>query len=181
MNTIIVAMPNEAERLIDKLGLKSFGCYYKGEQFKLLVTGIGVSNVIKSVAEAMNTKFINEEDSIINVGYAGAKGIRIGDIVQVSKCERFRPSHTVKEDDCTLKTLFRDIDCVKCFTNDDFVEDDNEHDKVVYDMELYYLCRFFTKPISSIKVVSDNLDYHAYEAFDAVDCWDKVIELLKSV
>ena len=179
MNTIVVAMPSEAEALVGRLKLFEKDGFYENDKFRLFVTGIGVSNVIKTVGRAIRNGNICDNDIIINVGYAGAKGLDIGSIVCISECRRFRPSVTIQEEIETLKPI-QGMKSVKCFSNEDFVESDTENNDVAYDMELYYLCRFFDKQISSIKILSDNLDYHAYEGFKADSCWDKVAKILQN-
>ena len=47
----------------------------------------------------------------------------------------------------------------------------------VFDMELYTLATFFPK-IKSVKVVSDNLDYHEYKQVDTKKSWDEANKIL---
>ena len=167
---ILVANQDEANHL------KDFG-------FNIIITGEGRSNVIKTVAELLKNDVIEIGDRIINVGYVGAKGFDKGSIVQVGCVEHFIPSETIKESCISVNCPFS-FEKVGCFTADNFIEYDDINpwmpDKFVCDMELYYIT-LMLPTVSSIKIVSDTLDYDEYKEADFKESWEIVNNELKSI
>ncbi len=180
MKIILTAMPSEAEFLINKLSLNKKNYFYENNEYRLFIIGIGVANVIENMSKIIKNNDIKINDKIINIGYAGSKGIKVGEIVSISDCQRFNPSHTIEEKKVNLIPI-KNFKITSCLTNDDFVEEDDEHNNIAYDMELFYIAKFFENPISSLKIISDNLDYKSYENFQATECWNNIIEYLNSI
>lgn len=166
MNIILVAMEKEAQ-------------YINCPHAKVVVTGIGCNNVIKTLCKALINGTITERDKIINVGYAGSSCYNVGDIVAVNNVRRLKPSTTVEEDTYSLVLKLDSVNKVApCYTADDFCEDK----KVIplVDMELYYIRAFF-KNLISFKIVSDNLSEKTYDEFNPDDAWKRMNIILNEI
>lgn len=163
---ILVAMEKEAQ-------------YIDCPNAKVIVTGIGMNNVIKTLSRALIYGKISERDTVINVGYAGSSCFNVGDIVAVHNVKRLKPSTTVEEDTYSLILKLDSVNRVApCYTADDFVEGDKAIPLV--DMELYYIRAFF-KNLISFKIVSDNLNAMEYEEFNPDKAWEKMNSILNEV
>lgn len=172
MKTIIlIANDDEAKHL------KNLECNI----CKIIITGEGRSNVIKSLAEKIKDGTIEITDRIINVGYVGGCGFNKGDIVYVNEVQHFIPSVTIKELPIQFNYLTRFIPA-KCFTADNFVDSESVGpwmpEKYVCDMELYYIALMFPNVIS-YKIVSDELNYAQYTEASFKESWIKVEEYIK--
>ena len=143
---MLVVIASDNERGL----VKEFGY----ENHPIIVTGIGGVNVIKTL------KNISPDEEIVNIGYAGSNHLPIGDRVLVGASSLLHESIDYKEELC--KTVDYDKSNIICYTSTDFVTKTNIKEPCVFDMELAYICAMFNK-VKSIKVVSDNLDIHAYE------------------
>ena len=166
MNIILVAMEKEAQ-------------YIDCPNAKVIVTGIGLNNVVKTLSRALIHGKISENDTIINVGYAGSSCFNVGDIVAVNNVRRLKPSITVEEDIYPINLYTGNIyNVAPCYTADDFCEDK----KVIplVDMELYYIRAFF-KNIISFKIVSDNLNEKTYDKFNPEDAWKRMNIILNEL
>ena len=170
MYIILVAMEKEAQ-------------YIDCPNAKVIVTGIGLNNVVKTLSRALIHGKISENDKIINVGYAGSNCFNIGDIVAVDGVVRIRPSETVEEDEYRLSVNYinslKPLYIAPCYTADDFVEDISKTIPLV-DMELYYIRAFF-KNLISFKIVSDNLSEKAYDKFNPEEAWVKMNRILNEI
>lgn len=124
---------------------------------ELFCTGIGPTNVIASFL-AQNYPYSTE---FINVGYAGGKGFDIGTAVRIGSVSLHHPNAEYKEKTYKLKD-----DGVHCFSSADFVLASDEK-VAVFDMELAFTAAMLAglgyKPLSAIKIISDNLDYQQYQ------------------
>lgn len=166
MFVILVAMEKEA---------KHINC----PNAKVIVTGIGVNNVINTLSRAIANGEIKLTDRIINVGYAGSTKYDLGQIISVNKSKRYKPSVTVNEGYHKLQVCY--IDKVDdCITADDFVESADDVIPIA-DMELFYICAFGFKDIMAFKIVSDNLNYKNYESFNPTEAWERMNYILKEV
>lgn len=166
MNVILVAMEKEA-KYIDCPGAK------------VIVTGIGVNNVIKTLSKAILTGEITAYDTLINVGYAGSNCFNVGEIIAVNAVERFTPSTTVVEDQYPLKFNSEHVTKVApCYSADDFIESDKEI--YLVDMELYYIRAFFDN-LFAFKIVSDNLNSKTYDEFEPELAWDRMNFILNKI
>lgn len=166
MFVILVAMDKEAQ-------------YINCPNAKIIITGIGVNNVVKTLSKALINKEISEKDTFINVGYAGSSCFNMGDIVKVTAVKRLYPSHTVNEETYPLIIAEHNIENVApCYTTDDFYEGDKSIPLV--DMELYYMRAFF-KNIMAFKIVSDNLNSKSYEEFNPIDAWERMNNILNKI
>ena len=126
---------------------------------KTILTGIGIGNAMKAV------KRINEErippKAIINIGYAGAKGIAKGTVCYADYCRTYQV-HDIEQLSFMLCTPITDIPYYDCYTSTDFVESSNIEGPFLVDMELlaYSISNY---DVFSIKVVSDNMDMNDYD------------------
>ena len=141
MIIILTAMPNEAEFLIKGLELQPKEYFFENTEYRLFITGIGVANVIENLSKAIKEKKIFENDKIINIGYAGSKGINVGEIVSITECQRFKPSHTIEENGVKLSPV-NEFKTVACLTNDDFVSK-----RSYFFVSLYFFSYFCSETI----------------------------------
>ena len=141
---VVIASENE-RKLVRELGY---------DKNKIIVTGIGGINVITSL------KNIPKNEEIVNIGYCGSNHIPVGEQVVVGKSLLLHELFQYEEKTC--KTVDYPKYKTICYTSTDFVTQTKINEPCVFDMELAYICAMFDK-VKSIKVVSDNLDLHAYE------------------
>ena len=121
-----------------------------GNKNQIIKTGVGCGNVIKSL------KDIPLEEEILNFGYVGSNVIPRGTICTVGECYNYHPNVGIDEPHYTLKGT------VTCYTNNDFVLKTDIKDPVIFDMELYIILSLGFKNVTSIKIVSDNLNMEEY-------------------
>lgn len=141
---LVVIASNNERKLASELG-------YEG--YPIVVTGIGGVNVIKAL------KNVARNEEIVNIGYAGSNHLQVGERVVVGSS---RLLHEVVEyDEEICKTVDFSKSDITCYTSTDFVTKTEIKEPCVFDMELAFICAMFDN-VKSIKVVSDNLDLHAY-------------------
>ena len=133
----VVAMPEEAK--------------FAPAGDQIIVTGIGALNVI----EAMRS--VPRETPIFNVGYAGAKGIKIGTRCRVGLVTGWHPIA-----DYVDRTYQLDGE-IPCYTSDDFVLSADAIEPCLFDMELAYILALGFTNVTAEKIVSDNLSMTEYE------------------
>ena len=114
------------------------------------------------------------EDILVNIGYCGAAGLPPGSIVA--------PDEVRAYGDNTGKILRTHFPCrhVTCFTAQEFVEKPCSEGASVYDMELDKVAGLPHRDLYVLKIVSDNLDEAACEAFNDEGSWEKARRLLRS-
>lgn len=122
---------------------------FKGQD--IIVTGVGGINVLRTLRKA--TKGLK----IVNFGYVGSNVLPIGTEVRVGECKLYHPNVEYYE-----PTYKLDGD-VPCYTSNDFVQQTDIKEPVVFDMELAYILALGFKNVESIKIVSDNLSLKEYE------------------
>lgn len=115
----------------------------------VLVTGIGAMNVIQAL------KDLPRDMKIYNFGYAGAKGFPIGKKYRIGSVRML----------CSIETgspMF-DISYTgeTCYTSTDFVRRAHQ-EKVIYDMELAFICALGFEDIEAYKVISDSCNFEEY-------------------
>ncbi len=134
---------------------------------KIIKTGIGYANVIKSLQN------LNRNTKIINIGYAGSNVIPRGTIVKVKNCFNYHPNcGEFEEPKVTLNGT------TDCYTSGDFVVKTDITEPVVFDMELYAICAMGFKDIESYKVVSDCLSLDQYEEANFTKKFEEIISLI---
>ena len=146
----------------------------------MIVTGPGVNNVISSLSKTMQLGFLNPCVDIINVGYAGSKGLNVGEVVGVKACHCFE--FPTKADTGVKNCIKLSSNGYDCYTSIDFVENaDNIANESLFDMELAYIARFVYNSLHSIKIVSDNLSYDGFKNFDKKEVWTKAIKMTEEI
>ena len=148
------------------------------DDIKLIITGVGVNNVISALSAAVYLGILNPCVDVINVGYAGANWINVGEVVCVkdAHCFEFPKIANTEIKNC-IKLSNEGFDC---YTSFDFVS--NAYfitEPVVFDMELAYIARFIHRSLYSIKIVSDNLDYNGFKEFNGEEAWKKAIDKIE--
>ena len=164
MNYILIADNQEAENIKIPKELK--------DNVKIIVLGgWGETHAIKVLSKMLFNGEFNKQDKFFNIGYVGSNEFPIGSVVVVGSVAKENPSHTVKEPGVKLDKKSN----VKCYSSLDFVEQ-TKHTGI-FDMELYTLATFFPK-IKSVKIVSDNLNYHEYKQVAIANAWKDANKIL---
>ena len=112
-----------------------------------------------------------ENDILVNIGYCGAYQIPVGILVEprtVNSGDGWEP----------LQTAFRCIHA-PCYTAEEFVTEPYSQMPAIYDMELGKVMKLPHKELFALKIVSDNLDESACEAFESKEAWDYAKRLLQ--
>lgn len=180
----VVAEMQEAMPIIEHYKMGSPDLEYiniwsdRKHEHQLIITGPGVNNVINSLSRAMYLGFLNPSVNIINVGYAGAKGLDVGDVVPVKACRCLEFPVLAKVG--TENYLEITAAGVDCYTSFDFVKKaENISGMALFDMELAYISRFVYNSLFSVKIVSDNLDYASFKTFDNKNAWEKAFKIIE--
>lgn len=126
--------------------------------YKIIKTGVGALNVYNKLRR------VPRWFHIINWGYAGSNSIAKGFTVQVDSCSLYHPHVTYDEPTFSLIVSDKYADGVPCYTSCDFVTQTDITEPCVFDMELAYILGMGFKKVSSIKVISDNLNLEQYES-----------------
>ncbi len=190
----LVAMEEEAFYLKESFNFKpsKFENYYTSSKYNnvsLVITGVGLSNVLSTLSYCINNDLFNNNDNFINIGYVGSPLYKVGDIVQISSIKRLFEPKKVSGLNKTFETksLFSEnvYKSTTLYTADDFVENQELPQKdCVVDMEGYYIICILSK-IYSIKIVSDNLCLNdcnnASRSTLIQKAWDDIIEKLHNV
>ena len=163
MNYILIADKQEADNIKIPKELK--------DDVKIVLLGWGETATIKTLSKILLNGEFNKNDKFFNIGYVGSNEFPIGTVVVVGSVSREVASHTVKEPSIKLNKESK----VKCYSSINFVET-TKHTGV-FDMELYTLATFFPK-IKSVKVVSDNLNYHEYKQVAIKKAWKEANTIL---
>lgn len=117
---------------------------------EIIKTGVGYGNVYKSLHN------IDRSTPILNIGYAGSNNLPIGKICTVGKSINYHPSVKFREKEYQLNGRY------PCYTANDFVEKTTIVESCLFDMELYAILSMGFTQVTSIKIVSDNLDQKQY-------------------
>jgi len=139
---------------------------------KVIVTGVGVVNIIKNLAGKLPPKA-----KIINIGYAGSNKYQPGTVISVSKVERLYKSKITCEGSIELTPCYVDDFCYTC---DDFLNEQVDFEIPLIDMELYYLAARYPN-IESLKIVSDNLNLTEHREADLTESWKLINKILEHV
>lgn len=152
-------------------------------EFKVLRTGVGASNVIKTCSVLLK-EFVEKKQNepIINIGFCGSNTLPKGTVVEVGRTFRLK-NRNVEFEDYHNGLILSDSEH-HCYTSNNFVTESNEPDGSLYDMELNYIAAFPFQLLGSIKIVSDNLDVCEYETNvenSPKDIWGNVRELIDMI
>lgn len=181
---ILVAMHEEAQPLILGLGLakiksKEVEVYSNGAGVKLAVIGCGRKNTITTLCKLLSIGMIGKDVDIINVGYAGAKGYAIGEVLDVYACmDNEAPKVANIKGALDVMRLAKTKGAM-CITASDFVQSSSRKSKTLFDMELYHILCFPYKSAHAIKVVSDTLDYGCFQTTVLSKAIDDVVVKVK--
>lgn len=124
---------------------------------EIVVTGVGAFNILK------NLKDIPRDAEVINIGYAGSSNFAIGSVVVVTESRLNHPQVNYPEPEYILKPIAIKTATQQaiCYSGTDFVTESKYRD-CVFDMELAFIAGLGFTNLSAVKIVSDNLDLHAY-------------------
>lgn len=121
---------------------------------------------------------INPDDIIVNVGYCGSERIPVGMVVEPLVSVDSETGESVK-----LEGHFPCSHAV-CITSPEFVSEPPatasqwSRSPVIYDMELAKLVRITCAGLYCLKIVSDNLDERACEAYSDEAAWNRVRDMV---
>ena len=161
----------------------------KDENCEIVVMGEGRVNTIKTLTKCLKEGRITDLDTIVNIGYVGAKGFQKGDVLVVDEAGLFKPSTYIKEENIRLYNGKTFPDPVQgfmhtnCFSSQDFVKSEDAHllpEKCICDMELYWIALIFPNVIS-VKIVSDTLNYDDYKVAQFHQSWQDVSLAIKNL
>lgn len=148
MSLPLVVVANSVEK-------KKASRLFKNHQIK--VVGEGFYQVLT------NLKSISKKQPIINFGFVGSDGFKIGEIVEVGSSKLYNTNYPIK-----YKTFKLSNSGVVCYTGNNFVlKNDTKDKKCIFDMELYYMLALGYNVVKSIKVISDNLDHKQYRQYQS--------------
>lgn len=159
---ILVATTDEMKALIPTK-------YYKDT----IITGIGILNTLKTIREK-----VSPSDIIVNVGYAGSKGIPKGSVCQVKWCKPYQVNNIdqgVFEFDVLPNYL-----CSNLYTSTDFLTGSTLDEEFLVDMEGLAYSILDNKKYS-IKIVSDNLNLEDYGTALDEDYTNKIGKILEMI
>lgn len=184
----LVAEMQEAKYVIEEYKmvcktLKSFNLWAdEDDEHLLLITGPGINNVIKSLSRMIYMNVLSPCVNVVNIGYAGAKGLNVGDVEEVKSCHCLE--FPTKADVGLENRIKLSNEGVDCYTSFDFVEKaEGIEGKALFDMELAYIARFLCgcSTLRSVKIVSDNLDYESFKSFNEKEAWEKALIKVKEI
>ena len=157
MESLIVMAGREEMKI-----LESLPSFFNSQP--ILITGVGAINIIRLLSS------LPKDTHLINIGYAGAKNIKIGTLVEVTEVKLNHPAIQYPEPELPLMPVQSVLEKsslsllkVPCYSSTDFVSH-SEYDHCVFDMELAYIAALGF-PTTSIKMVSDNLSHEQYTAY----------------
>jgi len=137
---------------------------------KIILTGMGEFNVIKTISKLLLNKKITSTDKIFNIGYCGSNISPIGTVHKVALSASEIKSNFVEYTEIKLSK-----DGVKCYSSNNFVTETKN--KGIFDMELYTIANIFPR-VKAIKIVSDSLSMKEYHAVSVEDAWQEANKIL---
>ena len=144
MKTYIVIAEESEEKLIAEFKA------YLPKKYKVIVTGVGGTNVIETLLP------LKKKCRIVNIGYVGSNNLDIGTVIIPYRTSLYHPNVRYGSPVYDLKNYGSDI---ICFTSCDFVTSTPLKTTVIFDMELAFICSLGFKSVMAIKKVSDKLNY----------------------
>lgn len=122
---------------------------------------------------AVNLPETSPDDILVNVGYCGGHRVKVGSVIE--------PLFAADAATGEAEDLKHHFPCERhpCFTSESFVTEPLCGCPAIYDMELFKIRKLPHKELYVLKIVSDNLDEKACEAFSDEDAWERVRTLLK--
>ena len=114
-----------------------------------------------------------DSDTIINIGYCGSNNLKVSTIIEPDCAINLDSNEKFKID-----RIFN-FPSYPCYTSSVFVEKAHTDIPCIYDMELAKIAALPHKKLYSLKIVSDNLDEKAFDAYDPDSVWVEINELIK--
>ncbi len=124
---------------------------------------------------AINMPQTTSDDIIINVGYCGSSHLKIGTVVEPLEAINIDTGVKYSIDPIFNKPHYT------CYTSSVFVEETDITEQCIFDMELAKIAALPHKKLYSLKIVSDNLDEDAFDAYDPDEVWVEINELISTV
>ena len=161
----IVAMPCEAEFVAEHFGMRELGggVFYDGRDNAMLITQVGG----RAVESALRRIAVSGAVRVVNVGYAGARGVERGSVVRVAS------SAKIERPDSPRRLA---ASGVRGYSADEFVRASELPEPCVFDMELFYIAEYFPN-VESYKIISDTLNRDEYESFSPEASWKRFFEI----
>ena len=156
MTYIVLALKSEAQAFVDAFKLKksklSQFTFFSNEQFRLIVSGVGVTNATMATQTLCNHFDIDKDDTFYNVGVCGAHShYPIGSLLRVGTLHYHNHSYKLSEEGITLTCLDE-----PCATHNKYEAVDMEsygfYDAVIHNPAIQNYAVF--------KVVSDHYQPH---------------------
>ena len=144
---LVVIAQKEEMKLVEELGY---------DDCPVLITGVGGANVIKALRD------LPKNTEIMNIGYCGSNHYDVGTKVQASFVKTNHDIADFMESLNPLNRVWNVMESATCYTSTDFVTKTNKEEPCIFDMELAFIASMFDN-VSSIKVVSDKLNYEQYK------------------
>ena len=136
---------------------------------------VNASNKYLIGMNAINMPKTTDQDIIINVGYCGSSHLPIGTVVEPQKAINMDTNVSYSIDNIFNKPSYT------CYTSSTFVEETDIKEQCIFDMELAKIAALPHKKLYSLKIVSDNLDEDAFDAYDPDEVWVEINELIKKI
>lgn len=126
------------------------------EADKVVITGVGALNVIRALRDEP------KDEAIVNIGYAGSNILPKGTLCSPREVRLYHPNVDYPE---KTKELYSYVwmEHPICYTSTDFVTENKVKEAAIFDMELAFIVAMGFENVTSIKVVSDNLNVKEYE------------------
>ena len=140
---------------------------------KVIITGIGEYNVIRTITKLLINNEISKDDKIFNIGYCGSNISPIGTVHKVDYSCWELGSNFVESIEVKLGKGE-----VKCYSSNNFVTKTNHIG--IFDMELYTIANIFPK-VKAIKIVSDSLNMKEYHQVSVEDAWQEANKVLEKL
>ena len=154
-NTCIIVATNQEKEMVDKF----LGESQSRERGRVVIqTGAGISNALDSLLP------LPHDTPVLNIGFAGSNQLGKSGIFTVKEVRHYHPNVNFdRPEPVLLLTPAPGLEGAICYTSQDFVHDTKITEPVLFDMELAIIARLYQgQPVTSIKIVSDNLDLEEY-------------------
>lgn len=133
------------------------------------VVGIGATELPKTTAD----------DVLVNIGYCGGHGIKVGTIIEPYFAVDVRSVDNANPFRSAIVDRGFDLPGCICFTAEEFVEESPVAFPCIFDMELLKIAKLPHRKLYALKIVSDNLCEKDCEEYNDPQVWDEIKKLLK--
>lgn len=154
-NTVIIVATDTEKHIIDEALAK----YPLPYNIRVIQTGAGISNTLDTLLP------LKLRTPIFNFGYVGSNQLNKFSILTVNEVRHYHPNVSFdRPEPKLLLTPIEGLTNAVCYTCQDFVHDTTIVEPAIFDMELAIIARLYQgQPVTSMKVVSDNMDLDEYE------------------